>query len=233
MTVAERIVAERSATQPQRVDDMHPAATSIPKRVIDVLLSSFILAMLSPLLGLIAGAIRATSPGPVIFKQARVGWLGREFDVYKFRTMEADNDDAAHREITARVLLDPDAAANTNDGVYKLEDDPRITPVGRWLRRLSLDEVPQLANVVRGEMSIVGPRPSLAREVALFREHHRRRLEVRPGITGLWQVSGRNRLSMLQMLDLDVRYVDTWSLWGDLRIIVRTPLVMVRGDGAR
>lgn len=212
---------------------VHPAVRSKAKRAIDVLFSSILLALLSPLLALIAGAIRATSPGSAIFKQVRVGWRGREFELYKFRTMTTDNDDSAHREITTRVLLDPSAVASTKDGVFKLEDDPRITPVGRWLRRLSLDEVPQLANVLRGDMSVVGPRPSLGREVALFRDRHLRRLEVRPGITGLWQVSGRNRLSMLQMLDLDVRYVDTWSLRSDLRLIAQTPLVMVRGDGAR
>jgi lipopolysaccharide/colanic/teichoic acid biosynthesis glycosyltransferase len=219
--------------QRDRPTGSHPAVTSIAKRTVDVLFSSVVLVLLAPLLALIAAAIKATSRGPAIFRQERVGWRGREFQLYKFRTMETDNDDTAHREITARVLRDPNAGANTDDGIFKLENDPRITLLGRWLRRLSLDEIPQMANVLRGDMSIVGPRPSLTREVALFRESHLRRLEVRPGITGLWQVSGRNRLSMLEMLDLDVRYVDTWSFGVDLRIIARTPLVLIRGDGAR
>jgi len=181
---------------------------------------------------LIAAAVRLTSRGPALFRQERVGLRGEPFTMLKFRSMVVDNDDSAHRELCTRQLLgEEDSSAE--DGVYKLEDDPRVTPVGRWLRRLSLDELPQLINVVRGDMSIVGPRPALQWEVDLYRPEHLRRLAVRPGITGLWQVSGRNRLSMLEMLDLDVRYVNEWSFWEDVRILLATPSALLRGDGAR
>lgn len=209
------------------------AVNSGLKRTLDITLATVILVILSPILIAVAAAIRLTSRGPAIFRQERVGHLGQPFEAYKFRTMVVDNDDSAHRELCIAQLLDEEPQAGTTDGTFKLEDDPRITGVGRWLRRLSIDEVPQLGNVIQGTMSIVGPRPALDWEAELYRPEHRRRLEVRPGITGLWQVSGRNRLNMIQMLDLDVRYVDEWSVGLDLRIIARTPFAMIRGDGAR
>jgi lipopolysaccharide/colanic/teichoic acid biosynthesis glycosyltransferase len=210
----------------------HPAVTSRFKRIIDVLASVTALTVASPIMLVLALLIRATSPGPALFRQERVGVAGKPFTAFKFRTMVVDNDDSAHRELCTRQLLG-ESDAETSDGVYKLETDPRITRVGVWLRRLSLDELPQLINVLRGEMSLVGPRPGLQWEVDLYRPEHLRRLAVRPGITGLWQVSGRNRLSMLEMLDLDVRYVEEWSPGLDLRIIATTPAVLLRGDGAR
>jgi lipopolysaccharide/colanic/teichoic acid biosynthesis glycosyltransferase len=147
--------------------------------------------------------------------------------------MVVDGDDSAIRALNTRELTTPDPGPGTSDGVYKPEEDPRITPLGRTLRRLSLDEIPQLWNVVRGEMSIVGPRPSLQWEVDLFEPRFVRRHDVRPGITGLWQVSGRNELSMREMLSLDLKYVDTWSLAGDIRLLLRTPWVVLHGSGAR
>ncbi|HLU53563.1 MAG TPA: sugar transferase [Acidimicrobiia bacterium] len=209
-----------------------PAVTSRAKRAMDVVVAGIALTALGPLMLLIGAAVRLTSRGPALFRQERVGLRGEPFTMLKFRSMVVDNDDSAHRELCTRQLLgDEDSAAE--DGVFKLDDDPRVTAVGRWLRRLSLDELPQLINVLRGDMSIVGPRPALQWEVDLYPPRHLRRLAVRPGITGLWQVSGRNRLSMLEMLDLDVRYVDDWSLWGDIMILLATPAALLRGDGAR
>ncbi len=216
----------------QELQARHPAVTSPLKRIVDMVIAGGLLVVLSPILLLAAGLIRMSSRGPALFRQERVGVGGRPFTILKLRTMVVVNDDSAHRELNTRELLgthDPE----TSDGIFKLEADPRITHIGHWLRRLSLDEFPQLINVLRGEMSIVGPRPALQWEVDLYQRKHLARLAVRPGITGLWQVSGRNQLSMLEMLDLDVRYVEEWSPGLDLRIIAMTPGVMLRGDGAR
>jgi lipopolysaccharide/colanic/teichoic acid biosynthesis glycosyltransferase len=210
----------------------HPSVGSGTKRTIDVLIAAMSLVVLAPLFVLGSALVRLTSRGPALFRQQRVGLGGESFTIYKFRTMYVDNDDSAHREIVI-AQLEGSTNVSTSDGIFKLEDDPRITPVGAWLRRLSIDELPQLLNVLRNEMSIVGPRPALQMEVDLYSPRHMRRLAVRPGITGLWQVSGRNRLSMLEMLDLDVRYVDEWTASLDLEIIAATPGVLVRGDGAR
>lgn len=210
----------------------HRSVRSQSKRFTDVFIASAILLILSPLFAIVAVLIRLTSRGPVFFHQVRVGLDGEHFTLIKFRTMKVDNDDSAHRAlVTAQLTGEAESAAI--NGVFKLENDPRVTSVGSWLRRFSLDEVPQLINVLRGDMSIVGPRPGLPMEVEFYGNGHMRRLAVLPGITGLWQVSGRNRLSMLEMLDLDIRYVDEWSLGMDLQIIAATPGVMLRGDGAR
>jgi exopolysaccharide biosynthesis polyprenyl glycosylphosphotransferase len=203
------------------------------KRCLDATLAIVMLIVAAPVMLVCAALIRATSRGPALFRQTRVGIDGRLFEIYKFRTMYVDNDDAIHRELCRRQLLGEIDEAETTDGSFKLENDPRITPVGRWLRALSLDELPQFFNVLRGEMSLVGPRPALPWEVDLYQPRHHHRLAVLPGITGLWQVSGRNQLSMLEMLDLDLEYVERWSLRRDLVILAKTPLVLVRGDGAR
>ena len=150
----------------------------------------------------------------------------------KFRTMAVDNADDAHREMVKNEL-GANAEPGTSDGLFKLENDPRVTWVGAWLRRSSLDELPQLWNIVRGDMALVGPRPSLPWEVELFEPRFRDRERVRPGLTGLWQVSGRNRLSMRDMLELDLEYVRSWSLVTDLGILIHTPAAVLRGDGAR
>lgn len=203
------------------------------KRWLDLVLASLLLLAVSPLWIAIVIAIRATSGSPVLFRQTRVGRHGRPFTLLKFRTMVVNADDTAQREMNTRELLEAGTEAGTSDGAFKLEDDPNITPLGHLLRRLSLDELPQLLNVLRGEMSLVGPRPSLEWETELFSPHHRGRLLVPPGITGLWQVSGRNQLSMREMLDLDLQYVERASARFDLEILVRTLPAVLRGDGAR
>jgi lipopolysaccharide/colanic/teichoic acid biosynthesis glycosyltransferase len=170
-----------------------------------------------------------------LFGQERVGAGGRRFRVLKFRTMYDGVSDAAHRELVTKMLNGDDghAAQIGPDGkpVFKLVNDDRITPVGRWLRRKSLDELPQLFNVLRGEMSLVGPRPPLPYEFEQYEHWQVHRLQVRPGITGLWQVSGRNRLSYRQMCELDLDYVRNWSLWLDLRILLKTMPVVLSNSG--
>ncbi len=203
------------------------------KRISDVIIAALTLIILSPFWLLIALLIKFDSRGPVLYKQERVGMDGRIFMVYKFRTMRANTDSEIHREYQKRFIAG-DAAANVGDDdqpAYKLRDDPRITRIGRILRRFSLDEVPQLFNVLRGDMSIVGPRPPIPYEVEAYELRHRRRLDMKPGLTGLWQVSGRNRLPFEEMVKLDLFYIENWSLLLDLKIIARTILVMLRGDG--
>lgn len=191
------------------------------KRVFDLAVAFPLLVLCAPLLIAVAILIRLTSEGPAIIRQTRIGQNERPFTLFKFRTMYLNADDAPLREMNVRELSG--GQPGTSDGVFKLEADRRITKIGRVLRRFSLDELPQLFNVLRGEMSIVGPRPSLPWEVELFTAEQRRRHECPPGITGLWQVSGRNRLSMPEMLALDVVYAQLQSLPLDLRILCRTP----------
>ncbi len=203
------------------------------KRISDILIAAITLALLSPFWFLIALLIKFDSKGPVFYAQERVGMDGRIFVVYKFRTMRMDADSEIHREYQ-RKFIAGHAEANVGDAhkpAYKLRDDPRITRVGRMLRRLSLDEIPQLFNVLRGDMSIVGPRPPIPYEVEAYELRHRKRLDMKPGLTGLWQVSGRNRLPFEEMVKLDLFYIENWSLLFDLKIILRTVLVMMRGDG--
>lgn len=203
------------------------------KRISDIIIAALTLALLSPFWLLIALLIKFDSKGPVFYAQERVGMDGRIFVVYKFRTMRVDSDSEIHREYQ-RKFIAGDAAANVGDDLepaYKLRDDPRITRVGRLLRRLSLDEIPQLFNVLRGDMSTVGPRPPIPYEVEAYELRHRKRLDMKPGLTGLWQVSGRNRLPFEEMVKLDLFYIENWSLLFDLKIILRTVLVMLRGDG--
>jgi lipopolysaccharide/colanic/teichoic acid biosynthesis glycosyltransferase len=206
------------------------AMTAAVKRLLDLVLASLALVVLSPLLGVLWLGVRLTSPGPAVFSQQRLGRDERPFTIYKFRSMRTGAGDAIHREYVSRMLTQAGPPVGASSGFYKLESDPRITPVGAWLRRTSLDELPQLANVVRGDMSLVGPRPVLAWEAELFDQAARVRFRVRPGLTGLWQVSGRARLTMLQALELDAEYVRRQSLWLDLSILARTvPAQMRRG----
>ena len=203
------------------------------KRVSDIVIAALTLALLSPFWLLIALLIRFDSEGPVFYAQERVGMDGRIFVVYKFRTMRIDADSEIHREYQ-RKFIAGHAEANVGDAnkpAYKLRNDPRITRVGRILRRLSVDEVPQLFNVLRGDMSVVGPRPPIPYEVEAYELRHRKRLDMKPGLTGLWQVSGRNRLPFEEMVKLDLFYIENWSLLFDVKIILRTVLVMLRGDG--
>ncbi|HEY0172308.1 MAG TPA: sugar transferase [Pyrinomonadaceae bacterium] len=202
------------------------------KRAFDMLLAALALVLLSPLWAVMALLIKLDSKGPVLYRQERVGMDGRIFLFLKFRTMRADSDDAAHREFQRKYIA---GRPETNLGdpsrpVYKLHDDPRVTRTGRWLRRTSLDELPQLLNVLRGDMSVVGPRPPIPYEVEAYALWHRKRLDIKPGMTGLWQVSGRNRLSFDEMVRLDLFYIENWSLWLDLKIMLRTLPVLLRGE---
>jgi lipopolysaccharide/colanic/teichoic acid biosynthesis glycosyltransferase len=201
------------------------------KRLIDIIIASIALVILSPILLISALAIRLTSPGPILFQQTRIGLRERPFTIYKLRTMHVTADPELQRDFNTRELRGEKPV--TTDSVYKLENDPRITWVGKYLRAYSIDEFPQLINVLRGDMSLVGPRPALPWEVDLFSAEHRRRHQCLPGITGLWQVSGRNNLSMLEMLSLDVDYVAKRSLWLDLWILLRTPYVVFFEKGVR
>lgn len=203
------------------------------KRISDIVIASAALVLFFPLWLLIALLIKFDSKGPVFYLQERVGMDGRIFLVYKFRTMHTDTDSEIHREYQKKFIAG-DADANVGDAsrpAYKLRDDPRITPVGRLLRRLSLDEAPQLLNVLRGDMSVVGPRPPIPYEVEAYEVWHRKRLDMKPGVTGLWQVSGRNKLSFEEMVKLDLFYIENWSLLFDLKIVLRTALVVFRREG--
>jgi lipopolysaccharide/colanic/teichoic acid biosynthesis glycosyltransferase len=198
------------------------------KRTLDLLVASLLLVLLSPLMVLIAVVIRLTSPGPALFRQVRTGCRCAPFVMLKFRSMYQDNDDAVHRAFVTSMLSGGPPLDDSRE-LYKLSGDPRVTAVGGLLRKLSLDELPQLINVVRGEMSLVGPRPALPWEAALFEPRHRARFAVKPGITGLWQVSGRNLLTMRQALELDVEYAQRRNFVMDLATLARTiPVVLTR-----
>ena len=197
--------------------------TRVMKEAFDRVSAAAALVLVSPLLVMIAVAIRLTSSGPTIFRQVRVGQDGRAFTVYKFRTMVVDAE---------RRLRDLRHLNESNEVLFKLREDPRVTPVGRVLRRLSLDELPQLVNVLVGDMSLVGPRPALPSETEQWGRATARRLLVKPGITGLWQVSGRSDLSWEDSVRLDLYYVENWSFAGDIQILWKTLSAVVRGSGA-
>ncbi|HVN11919.1 MAG TPA: sugar transferase [Kineosporiaceae bacterium] len=223
MTLLPLRVSTRRAVRP-------PGTKAAVKRSIDVVLAGSALVVLAPVLLAIVVIVRCTSRGPALFRQERLGLDAQPFTVLKFRTMRVDCDDGVHRDYVTRLLTAQSPPVGGESGLYKLDCDPRITPVGHWLRRTSLDELPQLVNVVRGEMSLVGPRPPLAWEATLYSKDERRRFEVLPGITGLWQVSGRSRLSMREALALDVEYVRRQSLWLDLLILARTVPAVLRRE---
>lgn len=201
----------------------------IAKRSLDVTAATAALVVLMPLLLVIYLAVRATSSGAGIYRQERVGIGGRTFAIYKFRTMHHRASEDVHRDYVSRLLA---GEVEAEKGLYKLGDDARVTRVGRLLRRTSLDELPQLVNVLRGDMSLVGPRPAIPWEVEMFPPWAMARATVRPGLTGLWQVSGRNRLTMTEGLELDVDYVKRANLLFDLQIMFRTIPALLRG-GAR
>ena len=211
---------------------------SATKRVMDIGGSLLLLAILSPVLLVVAVAVKASSKGPILYRQHRVGRFGKPFTFLKFRSMYVNNDAAVHREyvtqlIEGRAERHPENGNGNGAGLYKLTNDKRITRVGSFLRRTSLDELPQLFNVLRGDMSLVGPRPAIPYEVAAYQIWHRRRvLEVKPGITGLWQVNGRGRVKFDEMVRLDLRYARDWSPWLDLKILFRTPRAVIIGEGA-
>jgi lipopolysaccharide/colanic/teichoic acid biosynthesis glycosyltransferase len=200
------------------------------KRALDVLFSGLALLLLSPLFACVAMAVKCSSPGPVLFRQKRLGQYGKPFSFLKFRSMYATSNAAVHQEYVRKFIAGRAAATA---GVYKITDDARVTAVGHVLRRTSLDELPQLWNVLRGDMSLVGPRPPLSYEFEQYASWHRRRvLEAKPGITGLWQVQGRSRTSFEEMVRLDLRYARRWSLWLDVKILCQTPGAVLNGKGA-
>ena len=205
------------------------------KRAIDVVGSAALLVVLAPFLAVTATVVRLTSPGPVLFRQLRLGKMGRPFRMLKFRTMYVNAAENRHQEFIAGFIKESGRSKDAPKGQeFKLTNDPRITPVGRFLRKTSIDELPQLWNVLVGQMSLVGPRPPLPYEVEHYAAWHLRRvLEAKPGITGLWQVTGRSRTTFDEMVRLDLRYARTRSLWTDLRILFRTPGAVVGGKGAR
>ncbi len=202
------------------------------KRALDLCLASVGLLLLAPLMTLVAALIKLDSPGPVIFRQRRVGKDGKPFVFLKFRTMLDGNDPSIHREYVKKLMRDCTDELKGANGSFKIERDPRVTRVGRYLRRASLDELPQLANVLQGHMSICGPRPPVEYEAELYTDRERRRLEVLPGITGWWQVCGRCETTFDEMIDLDLEYVDTWSVRKDIKIIARTFAVVLDRKGA-
>jgi lipopolysaccharide/colanic/teichoic acid biosynthesis glycosyltransferase len=211
-------------------------SVKLMKRAMDVVGSAIMLILFAPLFLLVALAIKVSSKGPVLFRQQRVGLHGQRFTFLKFRSMRHQNDSTVHREYVTRFIANEAGhrPANT-DGtdIYKLTNDDRVTRVGKLLRRTSIDEIPQFLNVLKGDMSLVGPRPPIAYELAVYQTWHRRRvLQVKPGITGLWQVTGRSRVKFDEMVRLDLRYATSWTPWLDLRILMKTPLAVVKGNGA-
>jgi undecaprenyl-phosphate galactose phosphotransferase len=203
------------------------------KRLMDVIVSLVLLVVLLPVFLLVAVLIKATSSGPVLFKQVRIGKNGRRFNFYKFRTMVANADAAQHKEFL-KQFIDGKVAGERPDRakVYKITNDARVTKIGALLRRTSIDEFPQLLNVLRGEMSLVGPRPSLPYEFDNFKAWHKRRFNVLPGMTGLWQVSGRSSVKFNDMIMLDLYYIENMSIWFDIQIILKTLPAMFAGRGA-
>jgi len=209
---------------------------SVAKRAVDILGSVFGLLLFAPVFLVVALAIKLTSKGPVFFRQQRIGQFGTPFVFLKFRSMYLDNDSTIHRKYIEQLIsgrAERQPSAGNGQGVYKLTKDPRVTRVGSFLRKTSLDELPQFYNVLRGEMSLVGPRPPIPYEVEAYQMWHRRRvLEAKPGITGLWQVNGRSRVGFDEMVRLDVRYAMRRSFWLDMKILLLTPRAVIMGEGA-
>ena len=200
------------------------------KRSVDIIGSLTALLLLMPMFLIVGVLVKLTSRGPILFCQKRVGRYGKEFTFYKFRTMSTDNDPRIHQEYVAKLIAG-DVSRST--GVYKLVNDPRITPLGRFLRKSSLDELPQFFNVLKNDMSLVGPRPPLPYEFERYRTWHKRRvLELKPGLTGPWQVEGRSRTTFDEMVRMDLRYAIQQSFWFDLKILLLTPSAMFSGRGA-
>lgn len=226
------------ACNPALYPDLHHAEKTkrsvlFLKRAIDVVGSALLLVFCAPLFAVVALAVKLSSPGPVFFRQERVGQYGRPFTFLKFRSMYVNNDDSTHREYVGKLIAgraERMPSSGDTAGVFKLACDRRITPAGRFLRGTSLDELPQFLNVLMGDMSLVGPRPPIPYELEAYEIWHRRRLlQVKPGITGLWQVMGRSRVAFDEMVRLDLHYASTWSPWLDFKIMMRTPAAVIKG----
>jgi lipopolysaccharide/colanic/teichoic acid biosynthesis glycosyltransferase len=206
------------------------------KRAMDIAGSGLMLTLSAPLFLVIAVVVKISSTGPVFFRQQRVGQYGQQFTFLKFRSMQVNSDPSAHKAfVTEFITSQTESEVSNGNGepIYKLPNDKRVTRVGKLLRKTSLDELPQFLNVLRGEMALVGPRPPIPYELAAYQTWHRRRvLEVKPGITGLWQVTGRSRVKFDEMVRLDLRYAASWSPWLDAKILMRTPMAVIKGTGA-
>jgi lipopolysaccharide/colanic/teichoic acid biosynthesis glycosyltransferase len=204
------------------------------KRALDVVVSLALLIVLAPIFAIIAALVKLNSVGPMFFRQERIGHGMKPFSILKFRTMHVNADHGVHHEfVSSFIKSGAIAQAAGKKGMFKITNDPRVTPVGRILRKMSLDELPQLWNVLRGEMSLVGPRPPLRYEVEEYQPWHCRRVfEAKPGVTGLWQVKGRSRTTFDEMVRLDLRYAKARSLWTDVKILLATPAAVIAGKGA-
>ena len=239
----DKLVAERMGTPRSRhaLDQEPAAATAKPgyptKRALDVVGSIVALVLLSPLFLVVAVLIKLTSPGPVIFRQQRIGQGGVPFTFYKFRSMRVDNDDRVHREYVASLIDGKPTSSGEvagKSGQFKMKADPRVTPIGRFIRKTSIDEIPQFWNVLKGDMSLVGPRPPVPYEADRYKAWHRRRIfDLKPGLTGIWQVEGRSRVSFDDMVRMDLRYLRESSLGFDLKILAKTVSVVVFCEGAQ
>jgi lipopolysaccharide/colanic/teichoic acid biosynthesis glycosyltransferase len=209
----------------------HPLAGRglVVKRLLDIVLASVALILVTPVVLLVLIAVKLESPGPVFFKQERVGRGHRLFWLYKIRSMRADAESCGHQALTGIL---PEDADDPHNFKYKLAGDSRVTKVGRFIRKRSIDELPQLWNVLKGDMSLVGPRPALPHEVALYDDLAHQRLAVEPGITGLWQISGRCNVTFHEMIEMDIAYAQEWTPLRDLAILARTPIVALTGKGA-
>jgi lipopolysaccharide/colanic/teichoic acid biosynthesis glycosyltransferase len=219
-----------------RDEEPSPRVAQGIKRAIDIAGAMMALIVLSPLFVLVSILIKLTSTGPAFFRQIRVGQHGRQFTFLKFRSMYVDSQETLHREYVSRYIageVRPEQSADGKSSAYKIMNDPRVTPLGRVLRKTSIDELPQLLNVLKGDMSLVGPRPPIPYEFDWYEVWHLRRIvEVKPGITGLWQVCGRSKTTFDEMVRLDLRYARTWSLFLDFKILMRTFRTVFSGDGA-
>jgi len=202
------------------------------KRVIDIVIASALIVVFGPLMLLIAIGIRISSPGPVLYTQRRIGKDGKPFEMLKFRSMQVKNDPDLHREYVQKLIRENTQPRAMGKQSLKLTRDVRITGMGKYLRKFSLDELPQFFNVLRGEMSLVGPRPPLPYEYEVYSEWHKRRLSVRPGITGLWQTVAHNTVCFDEMVEIDLKYIRSISLWLDLKIMLETPIEMIKGKGS-
>jgi len=208
-------------------------ARDAAKRALDIAGSTAFLIAFSPVFLFVSALVKLTSTGPVFFRQQRVGEDGRPFQMLKFRTMHVNADHTIHQQYVENFIQSSGTSETRKNVVFKIVDDPRVTPLGHFLRRSSLDEFPQFWNVLTGEMSLVGPRPPLPYEVARYKGWHRRRvLEAKPGITGLWQITGRSRTTFDEMVRLDLRYAKNYSVWSDLKILLATPRAVISGKGA-
>ena len=210
--------------------DLHYKTSSIAKRTLDLAVSLLLLPFLAPLMAVLAGLVKLTSEGPAFYTQTRLGQLNKEFTLYKFRSMYVNSGTDVHEAYIDQFIK---GQAENDSGVYKLTSDSRITPVGKFLRKLSLDELPQFINVLKGDISVAGPRPPLPYEMEKYDIWHKARvLEVKPGLTGLWQVETRNQTTFDDMVRMDLRYARGWSIWKDIKLILKTPWAMFKGNGA-